>query len=66
VLKGGDIHFEAYVSSVGDLKDYLGHQEYDLKEQNLKTQPDDFPKIDAKVDFELENGRLFVNGLLKN
>ncbi len=66
VLKNGDIHLEAYISSLGDLKGYFGHIEYDLEGQMIVNHPNDFPKIDEKVDFELENDKVFVNGLLKN
>ncbi|MDD2986603.1 M14 metallopeptidase family protein [Flavobacterium sp.] len=58
--------FTAYIETIGELSDYFGHQEYDLKEQLIEGEAADFLKIGKKADFVVENIGKFVNGLLKN
>lgn len=58
--------FTAYIETIGELSDYFGHQEYDLKEQLIEGEAGDFLKIGKKADFVVENIGKFVNGLLKN
>ena len=57
--------FTAYIETIGELSDYFGHQEYDLKEQLIEGEAGDFLKIGKKADFVVENIGKFVNGLLK-
>lgn len=57
--------FKAYISSIGDLEGFHGHIEYDAQEALFKDDEGHFPKINKKADFILENGKVFVNGLLK-
>ena len=56
---------KAYISSIGDLKGFYGHTEYDAQEELFQDDKDNFPKINEKADFSLGNNKEFVNGLLK-
>lgn len=58
--------FNAYISSVGDLKGFLGHLEYDAQEDFYQDENGNFPKINEKANFTLGKNSKFVNGLLKN
>ena len=62
----GQLVFNAYISSIGDLKGYFGHIEYDAKEALYQDEMSSFPEIDKKADFTLGKTNKFVNGLLKN
>ncbi len=59
------IHFNAYIVEIGDLEGYFGHFEYDAKGAVYKDDLEQFPKLDQKANFYLENGIEFVNGLIK-
>ncbi|PKP15287.1 MAG: peptidase M14 [Bacteroidetes bacterium HGW-Bacteroidetes-23] len=58
--------FNAYISSVGDLEDFLGHLEYDLQGDLYEDEKGNFPKINEKANFTIGKHIKFVNGLLKN
>jgi hypothetical protein len=59
------ICFNAYVSQVGELENYFGHCEYDAKGALYKDDFGDFPKLNQKADFYLDNDMKFVNGMIK-
>ena len=59
------ICFNAYVSQIGNLDDYFGHFEYDAKGALYKDDFDNFPKLNQKADFYLDNSIKFVNGMIK-
>ncbi len=59
------ICFNAYVSQIGNLDDYFGHFEYDAKGALYKDDFDNFPKLNQKADFYLDNSMKFVNGMIK-
>jgi hypothetical protein len=61
----GQICFNAYIIEVGDLENYFGHYEYDAKEAFYKDDVSNFPKINQKANFYLNDNLHFVNGLLK-
>jgi len=62
----GQLVFNAYISSIGDLEGYFGHVEYDAKEALYQDEKGSFPKINEKANFTLGKTIKFVNGLLKN
>jgi hypothetical protein len=59
------LFFNAYFVEIGDLDGYYGHFEYDAKEAAYKDQDSNFPKLNQKANFYLENSIKFVNGLIK-
>lgn len=61
----GKINFVAYVVAIGDLKDNYAHSEYDAKNKLYSDKAVNFPKIDQKADFSLDNDIHFVNGMKK-
>ena len=63
-LVENQICFNAYIAKIGKLEDYFGHVEYDAKGALYRDNHNDFPEIDQKSDFYLENHSVFVNGLM--
>jgi hypothetical protein len=61
----GQICFNAYIIEVGDLENYFGHYEYDAKGASYKDNDTNFPNINQKANFSLNDNLHFVNGLLK-
>jgi hypothetical protein len=61
----GQICFNAYIIEVGDLENYFGHYEYDAKGAFYKDDDTNFPNINQKANFCLNDNLYFVNGLLK-
>jgi hypothetical protein len=61
----GQICFNAYIVEVGDLENYFGHYEYDAKEAFYKDDTTNFPNVNQKANFYLNDNLHFVNGLLK-
>ncbi|TRX30854.1 peptidase M14 [Flavobacterium sp. ZT3R18] len=61
----GQICFNAYIVEVGDLENYFGHYEYDAKEAFYKDDVVNFPNVNQKANFYLNDNLHFVNGLLK-
>jgi hypothetical protein len=59
------ICFNAYIIQVGELENYFGHFEYDAKGALYKDDYDNFPKLNQKADFYLDNDIKFVNGMIK-
>jgi hypothetical protein len=63
-LKENQVCFNAYIAKIGELEDYFGHLEYDGKNALYGDNHDNFPKLDQKADFYLENNANFVNGMI--
>ncbi|MBF2709273.1 M14 family metallopeptidase [Flavobacterium soyangense] len=61
----GKICFNAYIVRISDLDNYFGHFEYDAKGALYQDDYDNFPKLDQKADFYLDNNVKFVNGLIE-
>jgi hypothetical protein len=61
----GQICFNAYITEVGDLENYFGHYEYDAKEAFYTDDVANFPNVNQKANFYLNDNLHFVNGLLK-
>ncbi|MFE3867716.1 M14 metallopeptidase family protein [Flavobacterium sp. LS2P90] len=59
------ICFNAYIIQVGDLENYFGHFDYDAKGALYKDEFDNFPKLNQKADFYLDNDIKVVNGMIK-
>lgn len=59
------ICFNAYISQIGELENHFGHYEYDAKGALYKDGYDNFPKLNQKADFCLDNNINFVNGMIK-
>jgi hypothetical protein len=64
-LVDGQICFNAYISQIGDLENHFGHIEYDAEEALYQDDYDNFPKLNQKANFYLNNNMKFVNGLVK-
>lgn len=62
----GQLCLNAYFIQVSDLENYFGHIEYDGQGATYTDLYDNFPKIDQKAFFYLDNHIEFKNGLLKN
>jgi hypothetical protein len=61
----GQICFNAYITEVGDLENYFGHYEYDAKEAFYTDDVANFPNVNQKANFYLNDDLHFINGLLK-
>ena len=59
------ICFNAYIVQVGELENHFGHFEYDAKGAEYKDEFNNFPKLNQKADFYLDNDIKFVNGMIK-
>ncbi|MFV7236747.1 M14 metallopeptidase family protein [Flavobacterium sp. ZB4R12] len=59
------ICFNAYISQIGELENHFGHYVYDAKGALYKDDYDNFPKLNQKADFYLDNNIKFVNGMIK-
>nr|WP_314897944.1 M14 family metallopeptidase [uncultured Flavobacterium sp.] len=59
------ICFNAYISQIGKLENHFGHYVYDAKGALYKDGYDNFPKLNQKADFYLDNDMKFVNGVIK-
>ncbi|MFM2368663.1 MAG: hypothetical protein RL619_963 [Bacteroidota bacterium] len=59
------ICFNAYISQIGELENHFGHYVYDAKGVVYKDDYDNFPKLNQKADFCLDNTIEFVNGMIK-
>ncbi|MFV8344124.1 M14 metallopeptidase family protein [Flavobacterium sp. XS2P39] len=59
------IYFNAYISQIGELENHFGHYVYDAKGAVYKDDYDNFPKLNQKADFCLDNNIKFVNGMIK-
>jgi hypothetical protein len=57
--------FEAYIESIGDLKGYFGHFEFDAKTELYTDDLDNIPQINQKADFYIGKSIKIVNGLIK-
>nr|WP_315175650.1 M14 family metallopeptidase [uncultured Flavobacterium sp.] len=64
-LVDGQICFNACISQIGDLENHFGHIEYDAEEALYQDDYDNFPKLNQKANFYLNNNMKFVNGLVK-
>ncbi|MEN9913688.1 MAG: hypothetical protein RL528_421 [Bacteroidota bacterium] len=62
-LIDSQICFNAYIVHIGELNDYFGHFEFDAKGARYQDKNDEFPKINQKADFYLDNRLKIENGL---
>ena len=63
-LVENQIIFNAYIVKIGELDDYFGHYEYDGNQALYHDRNGDYPKLNQKADFYIDNNLKFVNGLL--
>jgi hypothetical protein len=63
-LVKNQIIFKAFIVKIGELDDYFGHFEYDGNQALYHDKNGDYPKLNQKADFYLDNNLKFVNGLL--
>ena len=56
------LYFNAYIASIGDLKDFSGHFEYDAEGALYEDGDDNNPKIGQKANFYLGKSVKIVNG----
>lgn len=61
VLNTGKIAFEAEIAQIDNLENYFGHVEIDAKGETFHDGQDNFPKIEAKANFNLGTIQI-VNG----
>lgn len=64
-LIDGEIQWNAYIAEIGDLKDKIGHFQYNAHKMTYSDALDNIPKINQKATFCLEKNIKFVNGLKK-
>jgi hypothetical protein len=64
-LVDDQICFNAYIIQVGDLENHFGHFVYDAKEALYSDVFGNFPKVNQRANFYLDNTVEFVNGLIK-
>ena len=64
-LVNDTVLFEAYIESIGDLKGYFGHFEFDAKTELYTDDLDNIPQINQKADFYIGKSIKIVNGLIK-
>jgi hypothetical protein len=65
-LINNQIYFNAQIVEIGELENYFGHFEYDAKGASYQDEFGNFPRLNQKANFDLDNGVKFVNGLIKN
>lgn len=63
-LINGKICFNAYIVHISDLDNYFGHFEFDAKGALYQDESDNFPKLNQRANFYLDNNTKFVNGLM--
>jgi len=63
-LINNQICFNAYIVHIGELDDFFGHFEYDAKEALYQDENENFPKLNQKANFYLNNALEFANGLI--
>jgi hypothetical protein len=63
-LVKNEIFFNAYIVKIGELDNYFGHYEYDGNQSLYHDKSGDYPKLNQKADFYLDNTLKFVNGIL--
>ncbi|WP_366183462.1 M14 metallopeptidase family protein [Flavobacterium ovatum] len=64
-LVNGVIVFNAYIVEIGELENRFGHFVYDAKGAKYSDEEVNFPQLNKKASFCLENNIKFVNGLIK-
>jgi hypothetical protein len=63
-LINNQICFNAYIVHIGELDNFFGHFEYDAKEALYQDENENFPKLNQKANFYLNNALEFANGLI--
>ena len=61
-LINDQICFNAYIVHISELDNYFGHFEFDAKGALYQDSSDNFPKLNQKANFYLDNNIRFVNG----
>lgn len=64
-LIDNNVSFNAYISEIGNLDGYFAHNEYDAEGAKYSDELGDFPKLNQKANFSLDNNMKSVNGLIK-
>lgn len=59
------LFFNAYITKIGNLNGFFGHQEVNAEGMLYSDKGYNFPKLEGKADFSLNNKVKFVNGLVK-
>ena len=62
-LINNKLFFNAYIVHIGDVDKYFGHFEYDAKFATFSNLNQNYPELNQKADFLLNNNIKFVNGL---
>ena len=58
------ICFNAYIVHISELENYFGHFEYDAKGAIYQDENENFPKLNQKANFYLDNDIKVVNGVI--
>jgi hypothetical protein len=58
------ICFNAYIVHISELENYFGHFEYDAKGAIYQDENENFPKLNQKANFYLDNDVRVVNGVI--
>lgn len=64
-LINDEIVFNAYIAEIGELEGYFGHFLYDGQGAKYKDDSNNYPELNKKASFCLDNNIEFVNGLIK-
>ncbi len=62
-LINNSLFFNAYIVHIGDVDKYYGHFEFDAKCATYSNINQNYPELNQKADFYLNNDLKFVNGL---
>jgi hypothetical protein len=65
-LINDQICFNAYIVHISELENYFGHFEYDAKGAIYQDENENFPKLNQKANFYLDNTIKVVNGVISN
>ena len=63
-LINDQICFNAYIVHISELENYFGHFEYDAKGAIYQDENENFPKLNQKANFYLDNDVRVVNGVI--
>jgi hypothetical protein len=63
-LINNQISFNAYIVHIGELDNFFGHFEYDAKAALYQDENENFPKLNQKANFYLNDALEIANGLI--
>ena len=64
-LIDNSVHFNAFITKIGDLEQYFGHIEIDAKAQRYSDNGNNIPVLNQKADFRIGNNIEVSNGKIR-